>query len=114
MALGSRRDGFGYAYTTEVLDLTDPSSTCDEWAESMEGSLRPVGGILDSTVLLACGDTEGEKNSCFIITPSNTLKANSTHYNAQESSSVVIFNETLNQDALFITGGSSKLSGIEP
>ena len=114
VALGMKANGFGYAYSTEILDLTDPTSTCDEWAKSIEGSSQSVGGILDNAALLACGETEFDTsygNSCFVITPFDTKRANSTHYNAKLSSSVVIFNENnLNQDALFITGGSSKIS----
>ena len=46
----------------------------------------------------------------YAITPTENFKANSTHYNGTKGSSVVIFNETLNRDALFITGGASKVS----
>ena len=99
--------GDGFALTIEILDLTDPDMICDDWAECSEGSEDSVGGILDNTLLLTC---DVSYNSCFAITPTENFKANSTYYNGTMGSSVVIFNETLNQDALFITGGASKVS----
>ena len=103
------RNGDGFASTVEVLDLTNQDMICDDWAECTEGSKNSVGGILDNTLLLTC---DGLGTSCITITPTENFKANSTHYKGTMTSSVVVFNYTLNREVLLITGGNGIFKNI--
>ena len=100
---------------TEIFDLSDPSSMCDEWLRET-ASTNSIGGILDNSFLFVCGDDSTASYTdipCFVITPSyDHYLGTYLNYTATMMSSVVLVNTDLHREMVYITGGRGTLSDI--
>ena len=63
-----------YVTKSEVIDLANPSKTCQPWADHPTGTSLAAGAFVDSQVILCGGVTPDEdySNDCHLITPTST------------------------------------------
>ena len=63
-----------YVTKSEVIDLANPSKTCQPWADHPTGISLAAGAFVDSQVILCGGNLQSEvySNDCHCITPTST------------------------------------------
>ena len=67
----------GLPYATkpsEVIDLANPSNTCEPWADDIVGTWDAAGAFVDPQVILCGGANYDEdySNACYLFTPTST------------------------------------------
>ena len=63
-----------YVTKSEVIDLVNPTKSCQSWADHPTGTWFAAGALVDSQVILCGGDTpDGQvSNNCHLITPASS------------------------------------------
>ena len=67
-------DASNYVTKSEVIDLANPSKSCQPWADHPTGTRFAAGAFVDSQVILCGGYILGEQlsNGCHLITPESS------------------------------------------
>ena len=92
----------------EVIDLTNPSLSCQSWADHPLPNTRGEVGEIINDKLLICGGIESNgptlaTDSCFEIGPSSAEAAISLNVGSTYSASASI------NGSIFVSGGISKI-----
>ena len=93
----------------EVIDLTNPSLSCQSWADHPRPNTHGEVGEIINDKLLICGGIEKNgptlaTDSCFEIGPYSAQTAISLNVGSTHSASVSI------NGSMFVSGGISKIS----
>ena len=94
--------------STEVLDLANPSLTCNSFGDLDTSREYSVGGLLDNTPIVCGGESSSIRQSCLIFGQSQTVTMTEPRFSA---ASVV-----LNTTTMWVIGGygsSNWLSSTE-
>ena len=94
--------------SSEIVDLSDPSLTCDPWPDYPIEAFGAVGGLTDDEYMIICGGVTGNQNQtlCFTMNQTATHEMQSMKTGSFYSAGAV-FNNTL-----LISGGWSSTQGV--
>ena len=86
-----------YVTKSEVIDLANPSKSCQPWAGHPTGTKFAAGAFIDSQITLCGGDTPDEQlsNNCHIITPKSSEAIVSLNVGSRNSAATEINGKVL-------------------
>ena len=93
----------GYIRSSEVIDLNNPSVTCQQWPDYPIDVYRAVGGYINESVITCGGySINGVTDKCFKMEPSKTTEIPGLNIGSYYSGGGII------QDSLVVSGGRGK------
>ena len=92
-----------YIRSSEIIDLNNPSVTCQQWPDYPIGVQHGVGGFVNDSVITCGGYSNGDAtDKCFKMEPSKTTEIPGLNIGSYRSGGGII------QDSLVVSGGSGK------
>ena len=93
----------GYIRSSEVIDLNNPSVTCQQWPDFPIDVRQAVGGYINESVITCGGlSNNGVTDKCFKMEPSKTTEIPGLKIGSYRSGGGII------QDSLVVSGGRGK------
>ena len=91
-----------YIRSSEIIDLNNPSVTCQQWPDFPIDVNRAVGGYINESVITCGGWSNGVTDKCFKMEPSKTTEIPGLNIGSYYSGGGII------QDSLVVSGGYGK------
>ena len=101
LVVSGKDSGNNFVTESEVIDLSNPSKSCQPWVNHPTGTSYAAGAFLDSQVILCGGETPDKDHStdCHAITPTNTVAIVSLIVGSSSSAAIEF------QEKLLLSGG---------
>ena len=101
-----------YVTKSEVIDLVNPTKSCQSWADHPTGTWFAAGALVDSQVILCGGDAPDDQlsNDCHLITPASSEAIVSLIVGSRNSAATVINGKVLVAGGL---AGGVGINGIK-
>ena len=102
-----------YVTKSEVIDLVNPTKSCQSWADHPTGTWFAAGALVDSQVIICGGDNPGEQLSfdCHLITQATSEAIVSLNVGSRNSAATEINGKVLVAGGY--AGGVDDLYGIK-